>query len=77
MKFGFGFLKKKKIHPEDGFLEGENRFWISRSIGKSGFRFSNLNPDFPIERTPSDSKIIGIKTYLFENFSRKKGSRKF
>ena len=25
----------------------------------------------------SDSKIIGIKTYLFENFSQKKGSRKF
>ena len=25
----------------------------------------------------SDPKIIGIKTYLFENFSQKKGSRKF
>ena len=25
----------------------------------------------------SDPKTIGIKTYLFENFSQKKGSRKF
>ena len=25
----------------------------------------------------SDPKIIGIKTYLFENFSQEKGSRKF
>ena len=25
----------------------------------------------------SDPKIIGIKTYLFENSSQKKGSRKF
>ena len=25
----------------------------------------------------SDPKIIGIKTYLFENFGQKKGSRKF
>ena len=28
-----------EIHPEDGFLGGEIRFRISRSIGKSGFRF--------------------------------------
>ena len=27
------------IHPEDEFLGGEIRFRISRSIGKSGFRF--------------------------------------
>ena len=25
----------------------------------------------------SDAKIVGIKTYLFENFSQKKGSPKF
>ena len=25
----------------------------------------------------SDPKIIGIKTYFFENFSQKKGSQKF
>ena len=25
----------------------------------------------------SDPKIMGIKTHLFENFSKKKGSRKF
>ena len=25
----------------------------------------------------SDPKIIGIQTYLFENFGQKKGSRKF
>ena len=31
---------------------------------------------FP-SRKSSDPKIIGIKTYLFENFSHKKGSRKF
>ena len=28
-----------EIHPENGFLGAEIRFWISRSIGKSGFRF--------------------------------------
>ena len=28
-----------EIYPEDGFLGGEIRFRISRSIGKSGFRF--------------------------------------
>ena len=28
-----------EIHPEDGFLGGEVRFRISRSIGKSRFRF--------------------------------------
>ena len=28
-----------EIHPEDGFLGSEIRFWISRSIGKSRFRF--------------------------------------
>ena len=28
-----------EIHPEDGFLGGEIRFRISRSIGKSEFRF--------------------------------------
>ena len=31
-----------EIHPEDGFLGGEIRFRISRSIGKSGFRFSTF-----------------------------------
>ena len=38
-----------EIHLEDGFLGGEIRFRISRSIGK--LDFENLNPDFPIERT--------------------------
>ena len=41
-----------EIHPEDGFLGGEIRFRISRSIEKSGFRFLS---DFPIERTLSSS----------------------
>ena len=30
-----------------------------------------------IKDKSSDPKIIGIKTNLFENFSQKKGSRKF
>ena len=35
--------------------------------------------DFPAESLviQLDPKIIGIKTYLFENLSQKKGSRKF
>ena len=65
MKSGFGFLKKKSTLRTD-FSEVKSVF---------GFRVRLGNPD--LERTPSDSKIIGIKTYLFENFSRKKGSRKF
>ena len=41
-----------EIHPEDGFLGGEIRFWISRSnLGNPDLDFENLNPDFPIERT--------------------------
>ena len=39
-----------EIHPEDGFLGGEIRFRISRSIGKSDLDMEHLNPDFPIER---------------------------
>ena len=31
----------------------------------------------PLNWKSSDPKIIGIKTYLFENFSQKKGFRKF
>ena len=32
-----------KIRPEDGFLEGEIRFRISRSIAKSEIRISQSN----------------------------------
>ena len=35
--------------------------------------FSYLFPSWK----SSDPKILGIKTFLFENFSPKKGSRKF
>ena len=41
MKSGFGFLNE--IHPEDGLLEGEICFRISRSIGKSEIRISKSN----------------------------------
>ena len=42
-----------EIHPEDGFLGGEIRFRISRSIGKSGFRKSKSgfpNRTHPLSR---------------------------
>ena len=35
-----------EIHPVDGFLGGKIRFQISRSIGKSGFRFSKSKSGF-------------------------------
>ena len=41
-----------EIHHENGFLGGEIRFRISRSTGKLDLDFENLNPDFPIGRTP-------------------------
>ena len=35
-----------EIHPVDGFLGGKIHFQISRSIGKSGFRFSKSKSGF-------------------------------
>ena len=40
------------IHPEDEFLGGEIRFQISRSIGKSGFRFWKSKFRFPNRTHP-------------------------
>ena len=51
-KFGFGFLNIE-IHPEDRFLRGEIRFWISHSIGKSGF------PNRTHSKTYCQSQLIG------------------
>ena len=36
-----------EIHPGDGFLEGEIRFRISRSIAKSEIRSSKSKSGFP------------------------------
>ena len=44
-----------EIHPEDGFLGGEIRFRISRSIGKSGFRFWKSKSGFPNQTHPKRS----------------------
>ena len=41
MKSDLGFLIE--IHTEDGFLESEIRFRISRLIAKSEIRISQLN----------------------------------
>ena len=41
-----------EIHPEDGFLGGQIRFRISRSIGKSGFRFWKSKSGFPNRTHP-------------------------
>ena len=51
MKSGFGFFLIE-IHPEDGFLGGQIRFQISRSIGKSGFRFWKSKSGFPNRTHP-------------------------
>ena len=41
-----------EIHPEDGFLGSEIRFRISRSIGKSRFRFWKSKSGFPNRTHP-------------------------
>ena len=47
-----------EIHPEDGFLGGEIRFWISCSIGKSGFRFCKSKSGFPNRTHPKSTNMI-------------------
>ena len=49
MKSGFGFLFFTEIHLEDGFLEGEIRFRISRLITKSKIPISKSNRDLLIK----------------------------
>ena len=58
----------------------KNKFWeISPGALNENIVQNHLNI-FHLFRFPSwkssDPKIIGIKTYLFENFSQKKVSRK-
>ena len=61
-----------------------NRVWFSREFDPRELENIVQNPSclnialfgFPSWKC-SDRKIIGIKTYLFENFSQKKSSRKF
>ena len=68
MEFFFGFpnctVKKEtdpsnpdldsliEIHPEDGFLQSEIRFRISRSIAQSQIRISKSKSGFPNRTQP-------------------------
>ena len=54
-----------EIHPEDGFLGGEIRFRISRSIGKSGFRFSKSKSGFPNRTHPFEIRFHGLSNIPF------------
>ena len=47
-----------EIHPEDGFLGGEIRFRISRSIGKSRFRFWKSKSGFLNRTHPKYTAFI-------------------
>ena len=42
-----------EIHHKDGFLRGEIRFRISRSIAKSGIRISKSKSGFPNQMQPT------------------------
>ena len=55
-----------EIHPEDGFLGGEIRFRISRSIGKSGLRFWKSKSGFPNRTHPYMYLHSGGPLYLFK-----------
>ena len=46
-------------YPEDGFLGGEMRYRISRSIAKSEVRISKSKSGFPNRTQPWSKKIIG------------------
>ena len=43
--------KRKEKKPKNRYLSVKICFWISRSIANPKSGVSNLNPDFPIERT--------------------------
>ena len=67
-----------EIHPEDGFLGGEIRFRISRSIGKSGFRFSKSKSGF-LNRTHPDRaekrlRIRVVDSFVFDRLINEKFS---
>ena len=55
MKSDLGFLIE--IHTEDGFLESEIRFRISRSIAKSENRISKSKSGFPNRTQPGVSWV--------------------
>ena len=50
-----------EIHPEDGFLGGEIRFRISRSIAKSEIRISQSNATLVFNTRSSPSNKLYIK----------------
>ena len=58
-----------EIHPEDGLLGGEICFRISRSIGKSGFRFWKSKSRFPNRTHPKCPNSLTTKICLKELFS--------
>ena len=47
-----------EIHPGDGFLEGEIRFRISRSIAKSAIRISKSKSGFPNRTQPCELNLV-------------------
>ena len=63
----FSYKNELFVLSTDGFQHTNSYFYSLKIFHLFGF------PSWK----SSDPKIIGIKTDLFENFSQKKGSRKF